>query len=159
MFEKLFAVLLSIASSNQPNLPQNLILPSSKQVHCLAETIYHEARGEPIAGQRAVGNVVLNRVQSNKFPDTICKVVYQPKQFSWVGHVKKPKENDPAFIKSKMLASGLIMQRDLGLIIYPMPMYNATFFSREPIKLKFNKLKYLGMIGHHKFYELTPLRG
>ena len=51
---------------------------------CLALAVYHEARGEPLIGQKAVAEVVMNRVASDRFPDTICGVVMQPKQFSFV---------------------------------------------------------------------------
>ncbi len=44
---------------------------------CLAEAIYFEARGEPVAGQVAVGEVVLNRVDNNRYPDRVCAVVHQ----------------------------------------------------------------------------------
>ena len=44
---------------------------------CLAEAIYFEARGESLAGQMAVGEVILNRVDSASYPDTICDVVMQ----------------------------------------------------------------------------------
>lgn len=44
-------------------------------VMCLALNIYHEARGEPLVGQIAVAQVVLNRVESPQFPNTICDVV------------------------------------------------------------------------------------
>lgn len=44
---------------------------------CLKEAIYFEARGESIDGQFAVAEVVLNRVESDRFPDTICRVVRQ----------------------------------------------------------------------------------
>ena len=47
------------------------------QEACLATAIYHEARGEEIKGQFAVAEVILNRVASRKYPDTICSVVYQ----------------------------------------------------------------------------------
>lgn len=49
---------------------------------CLALTIFLEARGEPINGQYQVGAVILNRVHSEDFPDTVCEVVNQPKQFA-----------------------------------------------------------------------------
>ena len=45
--------------------------------YCLALAIYHEARGEPLPGQLAVGITILNRVRSNAYPDTVCAVVYQ----------------------------------------------------------------------------------
>lgn len=44
---------------------------------CLAQAVYHEARGEPDSGQWAVAEVILNRVNSTRYPDTICGVVYQ----------------------------------------------------------------------------------
>jgi spore germination cell wall hydrolase CwlJ-like protein len=49
----------------------------AKAEKCLANAIYFEARGEPIRGQIAVAQVVLNRVFSGKYPDTVCGVVYQ----------------------------------------------------------------------------------
>lgn len=52
--------------------------------HCLASTVYFEARGEPIEGQLAVAEVVLNRTRSGRYPSTICGVVRQPAQFSYV---------------------------------------------------------------------------
>jgi spore germination cell wall hydrolase CwlJ-like protein len=48
-----------------------------KQHQCLALNVYHEARSEGLTGQRAIAWVTLNRVESPKYPDTICKVVYQ----------------------------------------------------------------------------------
>ncbi len=51
----------------------------------LANLIYCEAGGEPYAGQLAVGSVVINRVLSSKYPDTVVGVIYQKGQFSPVG--------------------------------------------------------------------------
>ncbi|MDD7971774.1 cell wall hydrolase [Roseinatronobacter alkalisoli] len=48
-----------------------------EQAQCLATAIYHEARGETLRGQFAVAEVILNRAQSRKFPNSICGVVYQ----------------------------------------------------------------------------------
>ncbi|UEM22529.1 cell wall hydrolase [Skermanella mucosa] len=50
---------------------------------CLARNIYFEARGESSRGQYAVAAVTLNRVREKRWPDGICGVVYQSKQFSW----------------------------------------------------------------------------
>lgn len=49
----------------------------SKQWRCLTEAIYFEARGEPVEGQAAVAEVILNRVDSPRHPDTVCAVVNQ----------------------------------------------------------------------------------
>ena len=61
---------------------------SRRDKECLALNLYWEARGEGRRGMLAVGWVVLNRVDSRQFPDTVCAVVYQggeqpPCQFSW----------------------------------------------------------------------------
>ena len=66
-----------------------------KEIECLADNIYHEARSESTAGRMAVALVTLNRVKDKRFPNTICGVVKQTKyypsgridlhscQFSW----------------------------------------------------------------------------
>lgn len=58
--------------------------PLDEQANCLAVAVYHEARGETLEGQLAVANVVINRTNSPKYPDSWCKVVKQPWQFSFV---------------------------------------------------------------------------
>jgi len=50
---------------------------SENEARCLAEAMYFEARGESLRGQLAVGRVVMNRVASDTYPNTICGVVYQ----------------------------------------------------------------------------------
>ena len=57
---------------------------SENDVYLLAKVIYGEARGESYTGQVAVGAVVLNRVKSSAFPNTISGVVYQPYAFTAV---------------------------------------------------------------------------
>ena len=57
---------------------------SSSDSYLLAKCIYAEARGEPYAGQVAVGAVILNRVRSSKFPNSISGVIYQPYAFTCV---------------------------------------------------------------------------
>lgn len=50
---------------------------------CLALAIYHEARGETLKGQKAVASVVMNRVRSHRYPNSVCSVIFQRKQFSF----------------------------------------------------------------------------
>lgn len=50
---------------------------------CLALNVYFEARGEGVTEQVAVAQVVMNRVEDVRFPDTVCGVVYERRQFSW----------------------------------------------------------------------------
>ena len=58
--------------------------PASGDVYLLAQCIYSESRGEPYKGQVAVGAVVLNRVKSSAFPNSISGVIYQKGAFSAV---------------------------------------------------------------------------
>lgn len=50
---------------------------SDAEAHCLAQAIYFEARSEPVEGQLAVAQVVLNRVENRRYPNSICGVVFQ----------------------------------------------------------------------------------
>src|SRR3546814_19287322 len=54
------------------------------QLNCLAGAIYFESKGEPLSGQLAVANVIINRVESGRFPSTLCGVVTQRDQFQFV---------------------------------------------------------------------------
>jgi spore germination cell wall hydrolase CwlJ-like protein len=54
------------------------------ELKCMAENIYFEGRAEPMVGKIAIGHVVMNRIQDDRFPDTICGVVHQgPVRESW----------------------------------------------------------------------------
>lgn len=63
----------------------------SEEMQCLAGAIYFEARGEPLAGQLAVGQVIINRAEDRRFPANYCGVVYQRKQFSFVRNGQMPR--------------------------------------------------------------------
>lgn len=64
-----------------------------RQMKCLREALWFEARGEPEIGIRAVAAVIKNRVESKRFPSTYCKVINQRKQFSYV-HERKAQGKD-----------------------------------------------------------------
>ncbi len=57
---------------------------SSSDLYLLAKCVHAEARGEPYVGKVAVAAVILNRVKSSKFPNTIAGVIYQPYAFTAV---------------------------------------------------------------------------
>jgi len=67
---------------------QQLVTLDHKQLKCLSDNIYYEARGEPVEGQIAVAQVTLNRVQQARWGGTVCEVVHYKHrgvcQFSWV---------------------------------------------------------------------------
>ncbi len=62
------------------------------EAHLLARVIHAEARGECLTGQIAVGAVILNRMKSPRFPDTLREVLYQPRQFTPVQQGVLPDE-------------------------------------------------------------------
>lgn len=74
---------------------------------CLASAVYFEARGEALLGQLAVADVVLNRVASSKYPNTICEVVEQPWQFSFVnatGRIPAADRSSEAWLNAVAIA-------------------------------------------------------
>ena len=55
----------------------------SSAILCLALAVFYESRGEPLRGQQAVAEVIVNRSESGKYPKDICSVIKQQGQFSW----------------------------------------------------------------------------
>ena len=88
---KVWALLL-LALTISAHAPAAPKMPSIKEFNCLVKNIYYEARGESAAGKKAVGIVTMNRVRHDNYPKTICKVVYQRKQFSWTNKPMKKHE-------------------------------------------------------------------
>ena len=74
------ALLMTMLMSTGPVSDDRL-----NETYCMAQNIYYEARGESLKGKQAVGNVVLNRVDHHKYPDTVCGVVYEARL--WNGKV------------------------------------------------------------------------
>lgn len=85
IYDSVYAAIKDQSStSTKKNTDQSSIDNSGDMVDLLARLINGEARGEPYKGQVAVGAVVMNRVKSSEFPDTISGVIYQKGQFSCV---------------------------------------------------------------------------
>jgi spore germination cell wall hydrolase CwlJ-like protein len=126
-----------------------------RERRCMATALYFEARSEPEKGQYAVGQVIMNRVRSPDYPDTICGVVYQGShrrtgcQFSFTcdGKADRP-SNKRMWSRSIRLANrvleGRIWLRDIGHSTH----YHATYVA--PVWRK--KMRRLTRIGHHIFY-------
>ncbi|WP_096199885.1 cell wall hydrolase [Bacillus sp. FJAT-45350] len=74
----------------------NYISLSEKEIDLVARIVRAEAQTEPFEGKVAVANVVLNRVESDQFPDTVEEVIYQPRQFQPVanGQVNRPADEE-----------------------------------------------------------------
>ena len=68
----------------KPQLEELYTEENRPELYCLAQNIYFEAKSEPLAGQYAVADVVLNRVNDTRYPNTICEVVQEgPIRESW----------------------------------------------------------------------------
>lgn len=77
-------LLLLLAFTGKHALAESSLSPKeSREMRCLALNIYFESRSEPTDGQLAVAFVTMNRVQSRRYPSSICRVVWQKRQFSW----------------------------------------------------------------------------
>ena len=97
--------MLSGTTSSKPNQSSGVNGYTSADVQLLARLIHAEARGESYTGQVAVGAVVLNRVRSSSFPNTISGVIYQPYAFTCVndGQINlKPNSNALSAAKDAM---------------------------------------------------------
>jgi spore germination cell wall hydrolase CwlJ-like protein len=84
---------VKLLESSEEKLESNIepkMVFDIEEVRCLAENIYHEARNQGTAGWLAVASVTLNRVTDDRFPDTICGVVFQAEtKESWKTKSKK----------------------------------------------------------------------
>jgi len=80
---------------------------------CLAQAVYFESRGEPVEGQLAVAEVVINRSKSGIYPGNYCDVITQPAQFSFVHHGVIPAANEASVAWQRAKAIAEIAQQNL----------------------------------------------
>jgi spore germination cell wall hydrolase CwlJ-like protein len=85
---------------------QSMASSIDEEIRCLALNIYFEARGETHEGQLAVGYVTMNRVVHARYPNNVCGVVWQRKQFSWThdGRSDRPRD-ERAWAHAQRIAS------------------------------------------------------
>ncbi|WP_343463979.1 cell wall hydrolase [Pantoea sp.] len=116
---------------------------------CLAMNIYHEARGEPIKGQIAVGTVTMNR--ANWQIEKVCPVVYAEKQFSWTSLADHPYRQPPSEDKSWLRARKLAKKIVDGEL--KDATRGATFFHTHAVKPAWrHAFQRTVIIGNHIFY-------
>jgi hypothetical protein len=120
------------------------------QQECLANAVYFEARSEPVEGQLAVAEVVLNRTVSGRYPTDICSVVTQPAQFSFIVNGRFPKADRESAAWRKAVAVAQIAQHRLvDQIPSNVLWYHATYVTPSWGK----RLNKQGQIGLHIFYS------
>jgi len=120
----------------------------STALACMALNVYFEARDQPIAGQVAVAQVTMNRVADPRYPDTVCEVVYDHKQFSWYwdGKSDRPREEE-AWEQAQLIASA-VMAGSGHSELQGVTHYHAIWVNPYWNK----KMTLVAMIGSHVFY-------
>jgi len=136
-------------------LSQNAKAEGDKQWRCLAEALYFEARGESVKGQFAVAEVILNRVDSANYPDTICGVIHQGTgrkyqcQFTYTCDGHKEVIAEPAAFRqvgqvANLMVNGATRSLTKGATHYHTKSVNPRWARTYPRT---------ATIGYHHFYK------
>lgn len=124
---------------------------NKKELECLALNIYHEARNQSRNGKLLVGHVTLNRVESDRYPNSICKVVYQKSQFSWTHLIKNKTPRDKESWQESLDLARLLIKRTFDRSKGSMYYYNPKKVTKTPNWAK--KFKRVMIVGDHHFYK------
>jgi len=129
---------------------------AAAEERCLDEAIYFESRGESEAGQAAVAQVVLNRVESGHYPASICGVVYQNRrrhnacQFSFACQGKTLRVTEPVSWKTAVrIAREVLLGGDYSAEVGGSTHYLADYAHPRWART----LQRAEVIGHHFFYQ------
>ena len=121
-----------------------------REQECLANAVYFEARSEPIEGQLAVAEVVLNRAASGRYPTDLCAVITQKAQFSFIQRGRFPRaDRDSQAWKKAVAISRIARQKLAGSLPSTVLWYHATYVSPSWGK----RLTRQAKIGLHIFYS------
>jgi spore germination cell wall hydrolase CwlJ-like protein len=122
---------------------------TKNDVECLTKNIYYEAGSEDHRGKYAVANVTVNRLKTKYWGDSICKVVYAKRQFSWTLAKKLPRPDSKLWAESEGIARSVLAgYRVRGLT---KSLYYHAIYIKDPnwADPSFE----LGQIGNHVFYS------
>ncbi|HEY0130541.1 MAG TPA: cell wall hydrolase [Allosphingosinicella sp.] len=121
-----------------------------REMECLANAVYFEARSEPIEGQLAVAEVVMNRAASGRYPTDLCSVITQKAQFSFINRGRFPRADRGSEAWKKAVAIASIARQKLaGNLPSSVLWYHATYVSPSWGK----RLTRQTQIGLHIFYS------
>ena len=142
----------------QLDMPAGYVTAAEKtrQLECLTRNIYWEAASEPFEGKVAVAQVTLNRMQSGKFADSVCGVVYQKNvfyervvcQFSWYceGNHKVKAIHRPMWLESEEVAKKVLLEG------FRLPsLQKAMYYHADYVNPGW-QLPKIEKIGRHIFY-------
>jgi len=120
----------------------------SRELNCLAGAIYFEAKSETLAGQLAVGRVIVARSKSGRFPNSYCGVVYQPSQFSFVRGSSMPSISR----SSKQWKNAVAVAQIAHSNAWRSPVEGALYFHAAYVSPGWH-LTRVGRIDNHVFYR------
>lgn len=125
-------------------------MPASidSDLRCLAGAVYFESKSEPLEGQLAVAEVVINRAESGRFPRGICQVVLQPSQFSFVRKGALPPINTSSRDWREAVAVAEIAMNDQ----WQSRASDALFFHATHVSPNWGKDRVV-RLGNHVFYR------
>ena len=132
---------------------------SNKQMSCLAGALYFEARGEPIQGQLAVGEVILNRVEDTRYPSSICKVINQGTgrrfacQFTYTCDGKLETVNERKPYEMALKIAKILMTTHDGKLTRGSTHYHSNYVNPKWSK----KFERVAKFGRHIFYRQPML--
>ena len=121
---------------------------------CMAKTIYFEAGNQSYQGKLAVGKVVINRVNDKRYPNSVCKVIKQNRQFSWYwdGKPDEPVMSSPTWKESKRAAREVLCRCDMTSTVFNDP--SVQYYHADYVNPKWaGQKKRVAKIDNHIFYR------
>ena len=150
-------VALSTAPSSAPGLAYASLAAAvaaqeapgamNSELECLAGAVYFESKGEPLSGQLAVAEVIINRTTSGRFPTTICSVVKQPGQFSFVRGGRIPAVGANAQYRTATAIAKVALAD-----AWDSPASDALYFHARRVSPNWGKAR-VATIGNHVFFR------
>jgi spore germination cell wall hydrolase CwlJ-like protein len=119
-----------------------------EQGDCLASSVYFESKGEPLNGQLAVAQTIINRTTSGRFPGTVCGVVRQPGQFSFLKRGSIPSATHESTAWKRAVAIATIAREGLWKQVAP----SALFFHARRVSPGWGKIR-VASLGNHIFFR------
>ncbi|MGH6871026.1 MAG: cell wall hydrolase [Rhizomicrobium sp.] len=140
------------AMAAMPSPAELAMVKIAAEQNCLAEAMYFEARGDGSRGEEAVAEVIFNRMRNPNYPGTICGVVHQGCQFSYVcGGAHRVREAG-AWASARMLAAEIMAgYRPLGDMTG-----GATSYHADYVDPGWGGMVETGRVGNHIFYRRAP---
>ena len=127
---------------------------------CLAMNMFFEARHESVDGLLAVAQVTLNRVKDSRYPNTVCKVVWERKQFSWTHDGVHDDPTRMSYLDQRAWESIQVMAQEVLDGDLTPPNITSTHYHADSVKpFWVSHYEYDGRVGLHLFYtNETPYK-